>query len=70
MWICRYDLSTECEGKYKSCIDCILNKIKAEIQEEKKVEHIPEDVNMWDYICALDRTLSIINKYKIKSEEE
>lgn len=46
----------------------ILEKIRAEIEEERKVEHIPEDVEMWDYIRALDRTLSIIDKYRIESE--
>lgn len=42
----------------------VLDKIRAEIEEERKVEHIPEDVEMWDYIRALDRTLSIIDKYR------
>lgn len=46
-----------------------LEKIRAEIKEERKVEHIPEDVEKWDYIRALDRTLSIIDKYKTESEE-
>ena len=41
-----------------------LDKIRAEIKEERKVEHIPEDVEKWDYTRALDRTLSIIDKYR------
>jgi len=46
-----------------------LEKIRDEIKKERKVEHIPEDVEKWDYIRALDRTLSIIDKYKTESEE-
>ena len=42
----------------------VLDEIRAEIEEERKVENIPEDVEMWHYIRALDRTLSIIDKYK------
>lgn len=48
----------------------VLDNIRAEIQEERKVENIPEDVEMWDYIRALDRTLSIIDKYRAESEEK
>ena len=48
----------------------VLDKIKTEIKEEKKVENIPEDVEMWDYIRALDRTLSIIDKCRAEQETE
>lgn len=65
---CRYDLSEDCNNK--DCLACVLNKIRAEIKEEERVEHIPEDVNMWHYIRALDRTLSIIDKYMAEGSEE
>ena len=32
MWLCKRDLSQECEGKYKDCVDCVLDKIRAEIE--------------------------------------
>ena len=53
MWLCKRDLSNECEGKYKDCTDCILDKIRAELIEEKecayadferyKVEYLGQD---------------------------
>ena len=55
---------------YKQGVSDVLDKIRAEIKEEEKVEHIPEDVNMWHYIRALDRTLSIIDKYMAEGSEE
>lgn len=65
---CRYDLSEDCNNK--DCLACVLDKIRDEIKEEEKSEHIPEDVNMWHYIRALDRTLSIIDKYKAQCKEK
>ena len=31
MWLCKYDLQKECDGKYKDCTDCMLDKIKSYI---------------------------------------
>ena len=31
MWLCEYELSKECNRKYRNCTDYILDKIKAEI---------------------------------------
>ena len=36
MWLCKYDLSKECKGEYKDCTDCILDKIRAEIEKQEK----------------------------------
>lgn len=45
-----------------------IDKIKTEIVEAKKVEHIPLDVERWDYTRGLDRALSIIDKYREDKE--
>ena len=63
-------LDVAVEKVIKQEVNTVLDKIRAEIKEERKVEHIPEDVNMWDYTRALDRTLSIIDKYKAESDGE
>ena len=36
MYLCKYNLSRECKGKHKDCVYCILEDIKAEIEEDKK----------------------------------
>ena len=48
----------------------VLKNIRAEVLEEEKAEHVPEDVNMWHYIRALDRVLSIIDNHLANSEEK
>ena len=64
MWLCKYDLSKKCEGKYGNCIDCVLDKIKAEIK------HFMYDINPSssesDYAC--NYILDILDKYKIERE--
>lgn len=59
MWLCKRDLSRECEGKYRDCTDCVLNKIRAEIAE--KYERVP----LYDIPCSagLKMVLGIIDKY-------
>ena len=63
MWLCKRDLSKECEG-YRDCTDCVLNKIRAEI----------EDLT---YYCwevsprtVIDDVLEIIDKYKAEGEDK
>lgn len=68
MWLCKRDLSKECEGKYKDCTDCVLDKIRAEIAEfEEEVFHRTEDYS--DY-AAVRYCLEIIDKYKAESEDK
>ena len=38
-----------------------LEKLKEQIKEEKKVEHIPKDVEMWDYIEGMNRVVTLID---------
>lgn len=64
MWLCKRDLSKECEGKYRDCTDCVLDKIRAEIEYHR---------NKTQYIDPYDLVgdcLDIIDKYKAESEEK
>ena len=61
MWLCKRDLSRECEGKYRDCTDCVLDKIRAEIREELKFCPLKEGLE-----CALE----IIDKYTAESEDK
>lgn len=66
MWLCKRDLSKECEGKHRDCTDCVLDKIKAEIDEQY------DRVHPYDISCAegLEMALGIIDKYKAEGSEE
>jgi hypothetical protein len=70
MWLCKRDLSKECKGDYKDCTDCVLDKIKTEI--EGKIVKRPwldfEDRER-DRNDAFLEVLDIIDKYKAESEE-
>lgn len=57
MWLCKRDLSKECEGKYKNCVDCVLDKIRAEIIELRSRQNV-----------GVLECLDIIDKYKAESE--
>ena len=62
MRLCTHDLTKDCEGKYRNCIDCILNKIRADI------ETMPNANPSYTHTCdVVDREdlLGIIDKYKI-----
>lgn len=61
MWLCKRDLSKECDGKYKDCTDCILNKIKTEIEQIEINSHI-KDVEC--FRAGINTALNIIDKYK------
>ena len=77
MWLCKRDLSKECEGKYKNCVDCVLDKIIAEIDDEAEYAYADFDEYKEDILHAesdelpdddfrygLERAIEIINKYK------
>ena len=65
MWLCKRDLSKECEGKYKDCTDCVLDKIRAEIEyiggDDKKA--FCKNLNE-SYKQGLKDALKVIDKYK------
>ena len=63
MWVCQRDLSKECEGKYRDCTNCVLNKIKAEIEERKLNSGGEPNRELAFNVC-----LQIIDKYKAESE--
>ena len=60
MWLCKRDLTRECEGKYRDCTDCVLDKIRAEIDSYCSDNR---DRNDGLYIA-----MKIIDKYKAESE--
>lgn len=66
MWLCKRDLSKECGGKYRDCTDCVLDKIRAEIDEQY------DRVHPYNISCAegLEMALGIIEKYKAEGREK
>lgn len=66
MWLCKRDLSKECEGKYRDCTDCVLDKIRAEINALEEGTTSYHNDRPWIF---KDEVLQIINKYKAESEE-
>ena len=69
MWLCERDLSKECEGKYKNCVDCVLDKIRAEI--EQKQYYFMDDKDYDEGIrFGLMLAYQTVDKYKTESEEE
>jgi hypothetical protein len=65
MWLCKRDLSKECKGKHKSCTDCVLDSIIAEIESDWQLKELPSS----PFSCGLRRAIEIIDKYKAESEE-
>lgn len=80
MRLCKRDLSKECSGKYKNCVDCVLDKIRAEINnygsiwvEYKIIGHTDRDIeNIVENVLkqAKEQVLAVIDKNKAESEEE
>ena len=77
MWLCKRDLSKECEGKYKNCVDCVLDKIRAEILDEAEYAYAdfdeykemvlyaePDELPNDDFRYGMERAVEIINKYR------
>ena len=68
MWLCKRDLSRECEGKYRDCTDCVLDKIRAEIKAISIVGQVDEHtsfIRTGEHVKQM--ALDIIDKY---TEEE
>ena len=63
MRLCERDTSKECKGKYKDCVDCVLDQIKAEIADLDDADYDYEG-----YYKAVTDALQIIDKYKTESE--
>ena len=59
MSVCRYDLSEECNRT--GCLDCVLEKIRAEIEELPKTYPF---VNHFDMYVKEDDVKKIIDKYR------
>lgn len=73
MWLCKRDLSRECEGKYTDCTDCVLDKIRAEIETVKSIMN-DEIINhnrkdLINFVNGLNQSLIVIDKYKAESGE-
>ena len=64
MSLCRYDLSEDCTG-YTDCHDCVIDKIRAEIERDWQLKKYPSS----PFSCGLRRAMEIIDKYKAESEE-
>ena len=69
MWLCKRDLSKECEGKYRDCTDCVLDEIRAEIDSALS-EELPNDVRtqISDVGIGLEIALKIIDKHRKEAE--
>ena len=70
MWLCKRDLSKECKGDYKDCLDCVLEKIRAEITEYAIPDFEYHGCGGSQKIVELEDVLEIIDKYKAESEDE
>ena len=70
MWLCK----KECKGEYKDCVDCVLDDIRAEINnygsmwvEYKIIGHTDRDIeNIVENVLkqAKEQVLDIIDKYR------
>lgn len=64
---CRYDLSEDCHKK--DCLDCVLDKIRAEIDKEL-FTYSQEVENMGDSAQKIRISLGIVRKIIDKYREE
>ena len=74
MWLCKRNLSKECEGKYKNCVDCVLDNIKAEIIEEfdncnicewfEDYDYDENDISEYISVGHISDIIDIIDKYR------
>lgn len=63
VFLCKYNLAKECNGKYKDCTDCILDKIRTEITDWQTDIHDNEcDAESHDFV--FERIYEIIDEYK------
>lgn len=64
MYLCIYNISKECKGAYKDCVDCMLENIKAEIQNEyDKLKNYDDETLEIGERLGLKSALSIIDKH-------
>lgn len=64
MWICKRDLSKECDGNYKDCTNCVLDNILDEIMKLQTYKMFEGE----DTVYVVREDISqIINKYKLGS---
>ena len=56
MEFCIRDLSKKCEGKYRDCTDCVLDKIRAEIVEMRSKQNV-----------GVLECIDVIDRYKAES---
>lgn len=67
MYLCKRDLSKECEGKHRDCTDCVLDKLRAEVEQLRlhKAQFITGD----NKVCIdSQEVLNVINKYRTESK--
>ena len=64
MFLCKYDYSKECKGHYKDCTDCILDKIKAEIEDLDIFYDNDYFSSNRDAMFKCSDVLQIIDKYR------
>lgn len=69
MCLCKRDLSKECEGKYRDCTDCVLDKIRAEIEKLRNFRAENYDLEEYcDYydarIIFRENVFDILDKYE------
>jgi hypothetical protein len=64
MWLCKRDLSKECEGNYKDCTNCVLDNILDELMKLQTYKMFEGE----DTVYVVREDISqIINKYKLGS---
>lgn len=64
MWICKRDLSKECDGNYKDCTNCVLDNILDELMKLQTYKMFEGE----DTVYVVREDISqIINKYKLGS---
>lgn len=64
MWICKRDLSKECDGNYKDCTNCVLDNILDELMKLQTYKMFEGE----DAVYVVREDISqIINKYKLGS---
>ena len=64
MWVCKRDLSKECEGNYKDCTNCVLDNILDELMKLQTYKMFEGEDTL--YVVREDIS-QIINKYKLGS---
>ena len=67
MWLCKRDLSKECDGKNKDCTNCVLDNILDELMKLQTYKMFEGEDTV--YVVRED-ILHIIDKYKLESEHK